>query len=56
MKAIHIEKLVEAFGLDIDYQYLTKHGEKILGKLICSNGVTPYYDMDEQDYLLLSCD
>ncbi|HHX57134.1 MAG TPA: ImmA/IrrE family metallo-endopeptidase [Clostridiales bacterium] len=53
MTAIPIEKLIEAFGLEIDYQYLTKNGDKILGKLICSNGITPYYDMDEQDYLFL---
>ena len=53
MKAIPIEKLIEAFGIEIEYQYLTKDGQKILGKLICTDGVTPYYDMDQQKYLFL---
>lgn len=51
--AIPIEQLIEAMGLDIDYQYLTKNGDKVLGKLICSDGVTPYYDMELQKYMFL---
>lgn len=51
--ATPIERLAEMLGLDIEYQYLTKHGEGVLGKLICTNGLTPYYDMDEQRYMLL---
>lgn len=51
--AIPIERLAEKLGLDIEYQYLTKFGEDILGKLVCTDGLTPYYDMDEQQYMLL---
>lgn len=53
MEAIPIEKLIEAIGIDIEYQHITKDGQKILGKLICTDGVTPYYDMDQQKYLFL---
>lgn len=51
--AIPIEHLVEKLGLDIEYQYLTKLGEDVLGKLVCTDGLTPYYDMDERKYMLL---
>ena len=51
--AIPIEQLIEALGLEIDYQYLTKDGQKILGKLICVDGYTPYYDMELHQYMLL---
>lgn len=51
--AIPIERLAEKLGLDIEYQYLTKFGEDVLGKLVCTDGLTPYYDMDEQRYMLL---
>lgn len=51
--ATPIERLAELLGLDIEYQYLTKRGEGVLGKLICTDGLTPYYDMDEQQYMLL---
>lgn len=44
MSAIPIERLIEAIGLDIEYQYLSKNGDKVLGKLICYDGITPYYD------------
>lgn len=50
---VPIEKIIDAYGIDIDYQYLTKNGEKVLGKLICIDGITPYYDIDEKKYLLL---
>lgn len=53
MSAIPIEQLIEALGLDIDYQYLTKNGDSILGKLICMDGYTPYYDMELHQYMLL---
>ncbi len=51
--AIPIERLAEKLGLDIEYQYLTKFGEDVLGKLVCTDGLTTYYDMDEQRYMLL---
>jgi hypothetical protein len=52
--AVPIEKLAEqAFGLEIEYQNLTKRGDKILGKLICTDGLTPYYDMDLKQYALM---
>lgn len=51
--AIPIERLAEMLGLYIEYQYLTKDGEAVLGKLICTDGLTPYYDMDEKQYMLL---
>lgn len=51
--AIPIERLVEMLGLDIEYQYLTKYGDGILGKFIYNDGITPYYDMDERRYMLL---
>lgn len=53
MTAIPIERVIEAMGLDIDYQYLTKNGDKVLGKLICSDGITPYYDMEVRRYMFL---
>lgn len=53
MTAIPIERVIEAMGLDIDYQYLSKNGDKVLGKLICSDGVTPYYDMELRRYMFL---
>lgn len=52
--ATPIERLAEMLGLDIEYQYLTKCGEGVLGKLICTDGLTPYYDMDEQQYAEMS--
>ena len=53
-KAIPIEQIAEkVFGLSIEYQYLTKNGEKVLGKLICTDGLTPYYDMELKKYALL---
>lgn len=52
--AVPIEKIAEqAFGLEIEYQYLTKRGDKILGKLICTDGLTPYYDMELGQYALM---
>lgn len=51
--AVPIEKIADKLGLDIEYQYLTKNGNKTLGKLICIDGVTPYYDMDEKKYMFL---
>lgn len=54
MSAVPIEWLAEkAFGLSIDYQHLTKNGERVLGKLICTDGLTPYYDMELQQYAFL---
>ena len=51
---VPLEKLAEALGIDIEYQYLTKKGEKVLGKLICTDGLTPYYDMELGEYRLLN--
>ena len=53
MSAIPIERLIKAMGLDIEYQYLSKNGDKVLGKLICYDGLTPYYDMELHQYLFL---
>ena len=52
-ESIPVENIAEALGLIIDYQYLTKDGKSVLGKVICSNGLTPYYDMEEKGYRLL---
>ena len=50
-KAVPIEELAEkVFGLSIEYQYLTKYGQSVLGKLICKNGVTTYYDAENNCY------
>ena len=53
MEAIPIEKLIEIFGIELEYQHLTKYGQTILGKLICTDGITPYYDMESQEYMFL---
>ena len=53
ISAIPIERLIEAMGLNIEYQYLSKNGDKVLGKLICYDGITPYYDMELNQYMFL---
>ena len=53
-KPIPVESVAESLGLNIEYQYLTKYGKAVLGKVICSNGYTPYYDMEEKGYRLLA--
>lgn len=52
--AVPIEKLAEkVFGLELDYQYITKHGKAVLGKLVCSDGLTAYYDTELKKYCLI---
>lgn len=53
-KAVPIERLAEkGYGLEIEYQNLTKHGERILGKLICNDGLTTYYDTELGKYAFM---
>lgn len=53
MKAIPIENIIESLGIEIEYQHLTRDGQKILGKLVCTDGITPYYDMEHKKYMFL---
>lgn len=53
-KAVPVEQLAEkVFGLSIEYQRLTKNGDKVLGKLICKDGLTPFYDTESNEYAFL---
>lgn len=53
--AVPIEQLAEKiYGLSIEYQHLTKNGDKVLGKLICKDGYTSFYDIDNKEYAFLN--
>ena len=53
-KAVPIEQLAEkVYGLEIEYQHITKNGDRVLGKLICKDGLTTYYDKELSQYAFM---
>lgn len=50
-KAVPIEEIIEAQGINLTYQYIRKDG-RILGKTIFEDGMDAVWDMDEQQYIL----
>lgn len=46
---IPIEAIIEAHGLDLEYQYLRKNG-RILGETIFDDGLAAIYDWDNYTY------
>lgn len=52
-QAVPIEKIIEnQYGLSIEYLHLTNDGRE-LGRMICTDGYTTYFDKETNDYALM---
>ncbi|MFZ2539233.1 MAG: toxin, partial [Oscillospiraceae bacterium] len=50
---VPIEHIIEnTYGLSIEYKNITNNN-RILGKTIFDDGLTPYYDTDDHEYKLM---
>ena len=43
---IHVEEIIESYGISLEYQYLRKNG-RILGKTIFDDGLEAVYDQEQ---------